>query len=531
VEDILGGAVVGNLGDFLHHLQRLPKGVVFGIGTLLEDAILVDADFRATLGVAPPALLEFRSGVTLLTRLELGTLCPGQFLRRLRNGLRLGLDDIPNRRCRYGAGFTRQNLFLAVLRAGALELLRRGRDFRCRMAESGRFVVNVSDGVGEPMDAETLDRIFSEYDELASDVIASDHVLFLSNLDRWLMFLNRSPRLAGPVLSRLESNADMNGWIAPYRDAMGLGVPVPAFRWPREQHIRLGVQLQLCRAFVTSDVDPRVFSERLLGVIPFVAELGFKKIIDQVFRPFSRELRRYLGQVLLEPRTTKSGESFLLTESGDHIITENGDRIVIEGGGDRIVIENNDIRVTSDGHTRVTSDGSIRATAGTRTSMHGTLTALPPNWDAERATALKRIADIQDAMGRIEPFLEWLKSEPPEHGGPGHNNPPESLDTQLFRHGIEAANVFRVEVASETPHFDPIQFCGTIFRDVAKWLGWVIGKLGKKIGDYLDRFLKAAATGAGGGVGAGLGANLADADFHKLHDNLTALWQQIGHWP
>jgi hypothetical protein len=162
----------------------------------------------------------------------------------------------------------------------------------------------------------------------------------------------------------------------------------------------------------------------------------------------------------------------------------------------------------------------------TRSAVRGAITFSSPDWETERAAALNRIGDIQDAMGRIEPFLQWLKTKPPEHGGPGHNMPPEPLDTQIFQYGIEAANVFRLEVASPTPHSEAIRFCGRIFRDLAGWLVGLVAKLGNKLGVYIDRFMKSAATAAGP-VAVG---RLAGADFHKLSEDLATLLQQIAHW-
>src|SRR5438309_282184 len=90
---------------------------------------------------------------------------------------------------------------------------------------------------------------FDEYDELAEDVRQSTRGFFLTNLERWLVFLNRTSPFAGPILKQLESNADLTSWLKQHNRAYEI-------RWPTERHQRLGLQLQLCRSLVNETIVP-----------------------------------------------------------------------------------------------------------------------------------------------------------------------------------------------------------------------------------------------------------------------------------
>jgi hypothetical protein len=140
-----------------------------------------------------------------------------------------------------------------------------------------------------------LDELFGEYDGLAADVARSDHNFFKSNLQRWFEFLDTSSPFARPILQQLESAGHFPTWFEPYRIIMVTGGGSTPFAWPEDRRQRLGMQLHLLRRMAGGEIEPGTFALIVLHTGRSIHD-GIARILDQIFIPMSRDLRRYLKE-------------------------------------------------------------------------------------------------------------------------------------------------------------------------------------------------------------------------------------------
>jgi hypothetical protein len=156
--------------------------------------------------------------------------------------------------------------------------------------------------------------LFEQYDELAADIARSKHQFFRENVKLWLDFLDNKAPFARPIRQELEGQVDFKVWFEPCRmTAMGLGMKT--IEWPQERAKRLGIQLLLFRKFAGGDVEPGTFALTVLHSGKHIND-GIADIVNQIFIPMSRELRRYLHEV-----TVGSGGAPPNIPASDRIVT------------------------------------------------------------------------------------------------------------------------------------------------------------------------------------------------------------------
>jgi hypothetical protein len=139
---------------------------------------------------------------------------------------------------------------------------------------------------------------FARYDELTTAVANSTQPFFVTNLRLWLAMLDSTPVFARPILQRLESSANFENWFEPYRRLMmGIGGIESRIEWPTEREKRLGTQMLLFRKFTNGGIEPEGFAFLVLRAGSNI-NVGIRQISEQMFKPFSRELRSYLNEVI-----------------------------------------------------------------------------------------------------------------------------------------------------------------------------------------------------------------------------------------
>lgn len=134
-----------------------------------------------------------------------------------------------------------------------------------------------------------MDEFLAEYDEITSDVTSSRHNFFADNLRRWFSLLDGTPQVARVVL-QLEQGVDFKGWYeAGLKSVRGVGSG--KLVWPQEREKRLGLHLLLFRGFANGSPRPSDFAMNFLYSGNNFNDM-VHGITDQLFLPFSRELRR-----------------------------------------------------------------------------------------------------------------------------------------------------------------------------------------------------------------------------------------------
>lgn len=145
----------------------------------------------------------------------------------------------------------------------------------------------------------TLANLFEQYDELAEDVARSKHGFFQGNLQRWISFLKGTAPFARPILQQLEAAVDFKSWFEPYR-SVGMGHGTRDIEWPEDRNKRLGIQLLLFQQFANGSVHAPTFALTVMRSGKHAND-GISDIINQLFLPMMRELRRFLLEVTQPP--------------------------------------------------------------------------------------------------------------------------------------------------------------------------------------------------------------------------------------
>lgn len=140
-----------------------------------------------------------------------------------------------------------------------------------------------------------IDEMLSEFDDLTDDVSRSKHEFFASNLRRWFAALDGEPETAN-LIQRLESGTDFDEWsktglIA--QRGMGHG----RINLPDDADQRLGVLISLFRSLTKSEDAAWRFSAEYISSERNLND-NVADLVDQVFLPFARDLRRRIDRHL-----------------------------------------------------------------------------------------------------------------------------------------------------------------------------------------------------------------------------------------
>lgn len=165
------------------------------------------------------------------------------------------------------------------------------------------------------------------------------------------------------------------------------------------------------------------------------------------------------------------GEDFLITEEGDRRTTEEGDLITVPVEPDL--------------------DRLARDIEQGRSVLLGS------------PVELKRRAEIRAHIDELENELSRLT---PEHGGIGHNNPPEDDEPESRESGMlatvaESAAALRAELDKEEPDALEVAKAGVLLRNVGRWLA---GKGDTFAEEFAKSFGKSLGDTAGKCVGLAL---------------------------
>ena len=134
-----------------------------------------------------------------------------------------------------------------------------------------------------------IDRDFSNfravYDELTDEVGRARYQFLSDHLANWFQTLDTTPRVAS-VMRRLEASVDYAKWR---QNLTSIGV----ITWPKDRDQAIAMKLQLFRSIAQKKEDVSRFglsyTRRGRG-----KEENAHEVIEQIFMPMARELRRYL---------------------------------------------------------------------------------------------------------------------------------------------------------------------------------------------------------------------------------------------
>lgn len=132
------------------------------------------------------------------------------------------------------------------------------------------------------------------YDELTDEIDRARYPFLPDHLRNWFQTIDTTPRVSS-IVQRLQEHADFEKWWAETeqpRFMSGSGV-----NWPNDREEALGTKLLLFRAFAEKKHDIGGFGYQFIGVGNNIND-NAQAVIQQIFDPMARELRRFLEHEL-----------------------------------------------------------------------------------------------------------------------------------------------------------------------------------------------------------------------------------------
>jgi hypothetical protein len=139
-----------------------------------------------------------------------------------------------------------------------------------------------------------ISNFHATYDELTREVLLAMNSFVPERLQEWFSHLDGEPEAAAAI-QKLQAGQDFSHWFAMQGRSPQPGAP--RLQWPEGNDKRLGMQLLLFRSMARGDINAGVLGKIYIPGSGRNINDNAKAFIDQVFRPMSRELIRYLRRV------------------------------------------------------------------------------------------------------------------------------------------------------------------------------------------------------------------------------------------
>lgn len=154
--------------------------------------------------------------------------------------------------------------------------------------------------------------LLEEYDDLTRDVSGSNYQLFAENLKRWFQILDSSALITG-VISPMELAVNYSLWYEERAKTRSGMIGSGRLEWPVDGGKRLGLQLQMFRAFASRSLTVSAFGSLFMHRDNY--DVTTAEIVRQLFDPLSRELRRNLV------RAIRNGGAVQAAPAADRVVT------------------------------------------------------------------------------------------------------------------------------------------------------------------------------------------------------------------
>jgi hypothetical protein len=140
------------------------------------------------------------------------------------------------------------------------------------------------------------------YDELTDEVNRAKHQFLPDHLRNWFEHLDETPRVAD-IVRHLQEGLDFDAWYKETESTGGSFVGSASLNWPKARDKALGMKLLLFRAGASGKLNISEVGYTFIYVGNNI-NANAHAVIEQVFLPMARELRRYLEKELDKPMVT-----------------------------------------------------------------------------------------------------------------------------------------------------------------------------------------------------------------------------------
>jgi hypothetical protein len=137
-------------------------------------------------------------------------------------------------------------------------------------------------------------NFYSIYDELTGEVLRAMFAFAPQRLQEWFAHLDGEPEAARAIM-KLETGLNFSQWYAIQGRRPKPGSP--KLDWPPDNDQRLGMQLLLFRSIAREDTNIGLLGKTYVPGSGTNINDNTRAFTDQVFRPMTKELVRYLRRV------------------------------------------------------------------------------------------------------------------------------------------------------------------------------------------------------------------------------------------
>ncbi len=139
-----------------------------------------------------------------------------------------------------------------------------------------------------------ISNFHATYDELTREVLLAMNSFVAERLQEWFAHLDGEPEAAASI-GELQGGQNFSQWFAMQGRSPQPGAP--KLEWPSENEKRLGMQLLMFRSMARGDINAGMLGKMYIPGSGRNINDNSRAFIDQVFRPMSRELIRYLRRI------------------------------------------------------------------------------------------------------------------------------------------------------------------------------------------------------------------------------------------
>lgn len=136
------------------------------------------------------------------------------------------------------------------------------------------------------------------YDDLTDEVERSRYTFLTDHLRNWFEALDETATVS-TVVARLQDGQNFDEWLGERKNSVKGMVGSGDLVWPAGKDKRFGMKLLLFRKIATGELDAMDFCSHFLWIANDY-ESNSSALVEQLFSPTARELRRYLEKVVGE---------------------------------------------------------------------------------------------------------------------------------------------------------------------------------------------------------------------------------------
>jgi hypothetical protein len=201
-----------------------------------------------------------------------------------------------------------------------------------------------------------ISNFHATYDELTQEVLLAANSFVAERLQEWFAHLDGESEAAAAI-EKLQAGQNFSQWFAMQGRRPQPGAP--KLEWPSENEKRLGMQLLMFRSMARGDVNAGLLGKMYIPGSGQNINDNSRAFIEQVFRPMSRALIRYL-RLIGEAKAEKVAPAADRVVSLDHNSKAFIDALAAADHVEKALSEANDFADSEEKEQRIAEVSAVR---------------------------------------------------------------------------------------------------------------------------------------------------------------------------